>query len=359
MKLTKIALLAIAFSCLFSCDVAEQYATKEEAKAFAKKLENQANIRSAHFFNSSISIKALSRRVKAFGDFGSDGSIEEGLKQGLKKNEIGKKIFASMGKEGSFELVRIYERDNKNRAIFRMFSPDGGFNYYDLELIKENNEIKIADFFIYLTGENFSETMADLVSTLVSSTRINKDESTMANLSQIKYQINAGNYKAAWDDFNQLPYAVQNTKGAQMIKLEICKNISDSLYTAAISQYENLLKDKKFDNLILLDYYIAKQNYNNAIAIIDSLDVRIQYDPFLNYYRGLMHYNNENLDKAIECHEKLVKGLPNFKPGYEELIVLYTKKDKAKANFYLEKYSKLKSAKPNDIDNFKSFVENN
>lgn len=351
--------LILIFSiCLFSCNIAEQSATKEEAKAFAKKLENQASIRSVNFFNSSISSKALAQRVKAIGDLGNDGSFEDGLMQGLKKNEMGKKILASMGKEGSFELVRIYEKEKKTRAIFRMFSSEGGFNYYDLELIKENNEIKIADFFVYLTGENFSETMADLVSSLMSSTRINKDESALTNLQQIKYQVNNGNFTAAWDDFNQLPYAVQNTKGAQMIKLEISRNISDSLYATVVNQYESLVKEKKFDNLILLDYYIAKQKFSDAITLIDTLDARIQYDPFLNYYRGLMHYNNNNFDKAIDCYEKLIKGLPNFKPGYEELMVLYATKDKAKAIAYLEKYSKLKSVKPSDIETFESFIKN-
>lgn len=355
MRYTKWLLSTFISINFFACTTPEEKASKKESKVFAKKLEKQATIRSEIFFTSSISNKALANRVKEIANLGTFNEINMGLKEGLKQTDIGKAILNSLGKEGKFELVKLYEKENKMHGIFRLFSYESGLNYYDVELIKEENEVKIADFFIYTSNENFSQTMANLIKAKLKNNKDADAYSPELRLKDIRTALNNGRYKTAWDDFNQLPYEFQNTKAAQMMHLQICQNLSDSLYKNAVTRFESLFKNDTCSNLILLDKFVVDKEYDKAIEAINKIDAKISKDPFLDYFRGLMYYSKNDMDKAISCYEKVVLAMPTFSKVYLELISIYTEKDKAKAKLYFEKYSKLSDVKKDEVEKIKSF----
>lgn len=348
----------LAFTiCLFSCTIPEQIATKQEATEFAKKLERFAKKRMPNFFSGSLSINGLSKRVEKLTNTSSLSFTSKEIKASIKSTDIGKNMLTTMAKDGTFELVKVYEKNNKMRAIFRLFSSEGGFNYYDLELIKEENEIKIADFYVYSSGENFSETLASLMNAIDKHQKRYGEDNISIDLTSIKADFKNGNFISAWENFSQLPYEIQKTKAAQLMKIEISKQISDSAYNSTLDDFEDLFKSDSSVALVLLDNYVINKEYTKAIAAIDKLDATINTDPFLDYMRGLLYYSNNNIDKSIAYHEKLIAVMPNFKKAYEELIAIYAEKDKSKANYYLEKYSKIKGVEANDIETFKTYID--
>lgn len=96
-------------------------------------------------------------------------SMQAGLKSnsgarefgaGIRKAaNMGSKIVEAISKEGSYELVRIYEKDSKQHMIFPRLYSDGSINYHDMELKRKKGDIKIADIFVYTSGENLSVTI--------------------------------------------------------------------------------------------------------------------------------------------------------------------------------------------------------
>lgn len=347
--------LAICFGFLLlqmACKPSEDPVSTVEAKTFATKVVNQAAIRSKDFFINDISAPALVERMAKEGNVTNKYAIAKGVEEGLQKGTLSKEMFTTMGKDGSFSLVKQYEKDKKQRLIFRLFG-EGGINYYDAELTKMNGEIKIADFFIYTSGENFSKSMADMVLSIT-----DKEDMTAVNiLKKMKSLLSQERYKEARNVFNGLSPEVKQTKLLQMYNLKICEKIGDSAYSAALNEFEQLFANKdKAIYLSLIDAYILKKNYAKAINAVDKIDEMINKDPFLDYYRGLIYKIEGTNEKAIACFENLMKNYPELKYGYEEALNYYTdiKTDKAKAVTVFKQFRQLKSTSKETVSTYES-----
>src|SRR5687768_2730574 len=146
---------------LVSCVQKEPPVTKQEALEFAKKLESSIIQKDADIFNDIFDAEELQQRIKKVSGNKLSNKMLSGVPDALKKRKMGGEIIRSMGKDGMYEMVKNYEKDGKQHLIFRLYG-DGGLNYHDLELIHRGKEIKVADMYIYLTGENISKTLADI-----------------------------------------------------------------------------------------------------------------------------------------------------------------------------------------------------
>ena len=106
-----------------SCQPKQKPVTADEVKIFAQKLESSLERRNPDFMDEAI-IKTIS-------------------------------------KKGTYQLVKQYEKNNAQYALFRLYD-DGSLNYHDIELTRSDGNVKIADIYIYTSGEYLSETIKGL-----------------------------------------------------------------------------------------------------------------------------------------------------------------------------------------------------
>ncbi len=347
MKYVHFFLLSIIF--LASCTTKEKPVTKEEAVQFAKSLEKSIAVRNENFFNNAFDMDAILSKMKAAAP-GESGSFWKGVKKGMgEKLKLGSKVIQSLGSKGTYSIVKQYQQGDKQHVLFRLFS-DGSINYHDFELVNKDGIIKIADMFIYITGELFSKTLTDIFREVHSSD--DKNYAALDDFSKLNKLVQKKEYEEAKEMLNRLPENLKKTKTLQLKALEIYLETDTAQYALIAEKFRHDFPDDPSLNLALLDGMIVKEKYDGALDCINQLDSRINKDPLLDYYRGLLYNLQGKTETALAAFEQLYKNMPEFSPGAMELCTYYMDKDN-----YKQAAAIIKKAKTNkDFD--ESVLEN-
>jgi hypothetical protein len=308
---------------LASCKTEEKPVTKEQAAEFAKSLEKSIGVRNENFFNNAFDADALILKMKTAAP-DEPASFWKGVKESMgEKMKFGSKIIQSLGSKGSYKLVKHYQEGNRQHLLFRLFS-DGSINYHDFELVNKGSNVKIADVYIYLTGELLSKTFNDIFAQVLKTDK--KHLESLTALSKLNKLIQQKAYKEAKEIMDGLPENVKSTKAVQLKNMEICIEADTLEYAGAVEKYKRDFPDDPSLNLVLLDNFITKEKYAEALNCINQLDKQINKDPLLDYHRGLLYNLQGKKDAALQAFESLYKNMPEFSAGAVELCTYYMDK---------------------------------
>lgn len=299
---------------LHSCSIPDRPVSREEALALAHRIERSVTQHDYSLLNRIFDEKAFAGRVaKAGGVFLKKELIQEAM-EGFHKREFGKQVFDALGDDGSYELIKQYEKDHKQHILFRLYDGNS-FNYHDYELIKREDEsVKAGDLFVYLSGENLSKTFADALLHVIKD--LPKEE--LEKLDQIKTMnslIAQRNYEKASRYYDELPASLRKTKSYQLIHITICQSLSNEKYLQAINEYRSLYPHDPNMYLMMVDAYTLQENYPMALESVNKLDSLIDKDPYLDYQRGLLCLLMKDTARALGYLEQLNKNMPAFKKG--------------------------------------------
>jgi tetratricopeptide (TPR) repeat protein len=323
--------LLLLITAFYSCTEQPKPVSREEALDFAKKLEESVYKKNEVPLNDAIDIKKT-------GITNNESDLQAFAGSMGKNIRLGSQVIASLGKKGLYQFVRQYEKDKVQHIIFRLFA-DGGLNYHDYQLIKKKGEIRIDDFFVYITGENFSKTLADLF-VQFSVNLDSKDPKAIAGMEQmqqlkkVKSLSAEGKYTEAKKLIDELPADIHNQKIVQIYNLQVSSQLGDDIYTKAISEYQQYYPNEPNMQLILIDIYTIRKEYDKLFESINKLDSLLGKDPFLDYYRYLCSNLSKDETGARKYLERLNSNIPMFQDGALELMYMYARNkefDKAAA----------------------------
>ncbi|RYY50264.1 MAG: hypothetical protein EOO06_04325 [Chitinophagaceae bacterium] len=353
-------ILAKALICtllLVGCKSKEEKPSEAEAQQFAASISKDASDRQINFLEKNIVLPALMDRMYELDEIkklkASRSGMEKGVEQGLKKHNYEKTLFETLGNNGTFQLVKLYEKDGKRRSIFRAFG-SGGLNYFDMELTKVDNKVGIADMLVYTTGENISRSMAEISEKIFSAGTTSQDQIGPA-LINIKRHLASEDFESAKAEYDRLPQSLKNTKLLESVYLSILPNLSGTENQAEMERIEKKYAADPNSQLMLIDIYIARKDYDKTLAAVDVMDKNINKDPFLDYYRGLIHNLNGKSEEAIAHFEKVAAAMPDFADNYAELFAHHAKENnKEKAKQYFAAYKKLKQRDPEVVSYYET-----
>ena len=329
--------------CFLSCSQEEKPVTGQEARDFARQLQSSVEKRSGAFFDEAIDKKKFLKKAGLANEKDAR-AIRSGLTE---KMNIGTQLVNSLSKKGTYQLVKQYEKDNKQHLLFRLY--DGGsINYHDIELTRSGKETKIADMFIYASGELFSETINNIykqMKSIAGESGFDTEESWLMELPKMRQMMNEGKYRDAMEIYDRLPEKVKKIKAVQITHIMIASGIDNNeQYEAVINEYTKLYPNEPNMYLLLLDGYIIKKEYDKALYSVNEMDRMIDKDPFLDYYRYLIYNLKEDSSNAKASIEKLMKNMPGFEDGMLELIAVYLEeKNTTGADKWIKEYRLHKS----------------
>lgn len=329
---------------VLSCSEPEKPVTKEEAVRVAASLAETIGRRNASLLNKLLDAEAFENRIHQQSQFKLNRSMVAGAMKGIRGGEFGHQIVTSLSKKGTYELVKRYEKDKHQHLVFRLY--DDQLNYHDYELIKKGKEVKIADIFIYTTGENLSTTLAQSLQYMEESNAIDQvGKGELKKIELIKRHIKDNNYEKANKLFLQLPAVIRKQKLYKIIYIQIASGLETDQYLAALNQFQQEYPDAPNMYLLMIDAYFLKKDYPGALKCVNSLDSLINKDPFLDFYRALIYKESEDHTNKMVCLERLYQNLPRFGAGTLELINAYAEdKQWEKAVPLAKQYSKYKDA---------------
>lgn len=315
-------LLIVLFA---ACAEPENPVTPEEATQFARSIEGSMKRQNAAKFNQAFDPETLVERIKKNAKFKINAIMLSGVADGLKSGQLGTQLVQSMGKGGSYELVKHYEKDKKQHLVFRLYGEDGKINYHDMELVKKKKQVKVADMYIYLSGEDLSTTLAQTLIMMDDhfDSMDKKDREQLSNIKKIRKLLNEGKHTEADQLYQQLPAVLKEQKIIKIAHIEIASELGDEAYMQALDDYERSYPNAPNLYLMKIDAHILRKDFKGAMNAVNKLDSLIDKDTFLDYYRGLVCKLMDDKEGQNLYFERLVTNKPDFGPGMVELVVLH------------------------------------
>ena len=196
-----------------------------------------------------------------------------------------------IGMGGEYVVLRPIQRSSEMRVIVRLSSEQTGLNYHEYIVRRaDTGQAEIADVYIMTAGNTLGESMRRMIMTLLAgrSTSLlgrlgGADKQLIQNsktLEKIK-QLSKGAPKLALNEYKNLPLELQQEKTMMILKLQLCAEGSPGEYAATFEEFQRLFPGDKSIDLLSIDYYIARNDHQSAIASAERLNAHVGGDPFL------------------------------------------------------------------------------
>ena len=320
----------------------------------SRAIDSAIRNKKSNYFNSLLSEKAFIDKVAKVSGTKISSGLTDGIKTALKQSDLGDKIIVAIRANGTYELVKQYEKEKVQHLIFRLYS-DGGLNYHDFELSKRDGKVSIGDIYIYLSGEDLSKTIADLFTSFSVNDK-NASREKMAQVEKIKKMkemIERNENENALKYYNSLPADLKNQRTIRLMHIMLCSQMDNDTYMKAVDDYLILYPNEPNMHLMMVDTYILRKEYAKALESINNIDKLINTDPFLDYLRALMYNMMEKPAEARALLEKLHRNMPGFGNGSIELIANYIDAgDDSKARELIKEYEANKDYDQSLLDNY-------
>lgn len=353
MRLMKLLPYYLLLHLLFvvSCSQPEKPVTAAEAATFAKELEAVMASRNEFKYSQLMDAEAFKKRIREQSNNKLDGRMIDGAIKGLKNGSFGSQLVGSLGKTGTYRLVKQYEKGNHQHLLFRMNSEE--LNYHDYELIKKGEQVKIADMYIYTTGQNLTTTFTESLTSMSAQTAAMErlDKTEVDKVERIKKYLNSKQYEKARSLYQTLPRIIRDQRVYKMIYIRIASGLGTDEYLKALSQFQQDYPDASNIFLLMIDAYFLKKDYDGALKSVNQLDSVINKDPFLDYYRGLLYKQKEDTEHQLFYLEQLHKNMPDLPEGMLQLIDCYLDQQQTgKAVALTKQYKKSKQVDTESLE---------
>ena len=238
------------------------------------------------------------------------------------------RMMTNIGNDKYYDFVNQYTSvDGDVHLIYRMMHKDGAFNYHNFELQWRDSSLKIIDMYVYMSGENISETFHLLYKNLLRAHLENNGgfdvkRKPTGNFVLIKELMAENKNEEAMNNFLQFPEKYRKQKAYRIWKIKIAKEIGGDAYRAAIAEFiEEFPNDPSF-YMMVYTKALLDEDYTMALKYLNKIDISIGLDPFLEFYRGNIYFLQKNYSVAQKKYEKIDK---RYKFGVldDQLFELY------------------------------------
>lgn len=339
--------------------------------AYTTELEQGINAGDASILDARIDLDRLLERAtrgtsvpKTFHDGFASGMRRSGM-------QLGKQLVATREDESSFRMLRLRMEGGAPHALFRVITSQGGVNYLDLELAqKADGQVVIADFYPYITGELFSETMRrmylqaakeagyDLVDKMMG-----KEQDFLKNASKLQEMqrlVQEQKFAEVVKTFDALPQSLRQSKPFLLLRLTATAQLDEAEYQKTIQAFEKAFPNDPSLDLISIDGHMMRKDYVAVMEMIDRLDQRVK-DPYLQYLRGSVMLDKGDRKTALGHFKAAVAQEPTLALTHWVLIGLSLQdkqyKDTARYLDAIERDTRVELSPLEDIEEYKGFVK--
>jgi hypothetical protein len=204
-------------------------------------------------------------------------------------------------------------------ALFRFYSPESGMNYHDYRIIKVNDELQFSDMYIYLTGEHFANTIGRLMTYTIPKELV-KDKQSASNNQESKILFKAilynkeGDYKKAYKLMNSIKSNLSKEKFLLIFKTLIAAQVDETTYLKSLEDLISTFPNDQTIALNRIDYHLYKEDYIEAIQVINQLQNETE-DDFLNFLKAGVAFEDKNYDLALNLYKYTIDNYPDFFEG--------------------------------------------
>ncbi|MEQ9232024.1 MAG: hypothetical protein RIF46_15175 [Cyclobacteriaceae bacterium] len=273
-----------------------------------------------------------------------EGGMPKSLTDYTLENDLEGMVFnlgntiANEIKSGRYDLINCGLNDNgEGVMLFRLYTPTG-INYHEYHVVISDGIPKIGDLHIYATGEYLSQVFSRMIySSLEGNPIVSKNLSleaveAMEAMGKATELSQSGNYQQAFDELQKAKVRFGNEKHWNVLNLTMASQLDSIKYIELLEDFKSKYERDPTWLLMGIDYYFLKKDWDGALKTLDDLNTAVGYDPILDFYKSIVYYYQDNLEKSYneitELPEYIYYTIPD---------VLFTKLE---IELSLKKYSK-------------------
>lgn len=342
---------------LFACQTEPQF-TKDDYIQVAREIESTIKDGDPEYlneiFDSQLLLKKVKRKESIYNIITKSSS---GFVKGFMGSfKFGNTILSNLG-NGYYDFLKYYEKEGTPHLVFRLFTPEG-LNYHDFELAVHNGKIKLADCYIYLSGELLSKTLSDIMLTSSTTREVfglpwmtdyDKDYlKSLLRIKRIRQHMQNNEYESARIVFDSIPENLRKEKLFLLTEIMVASNLEEDYYLNVIEKYQQQYPDDPSLDLIRIDALFLREQYDEIFVVLDGLQKEFGDDPVLDYYRGNLYFMKDSIHRAIEYFESLQDTFSDYKDLHLSLLNCYLETSNypkviAMADTLVEKHGYLKN----------------
>jgi hypothetical protein len=307
--------------------------TDEEAQAFAEALVDAVDSGEAETVNALIDWqRVLDTALQGIETSASQRrEVENGVLQSVRaENGLAARLIHQVDTGGTFDFLRLRNRDGRKSALFRELEAEGGVGYYDFILEGRDGGAKAVDIYSYATADSMSQTMRRMLLPVLSeasrslvSKLLFQEQDFIRDLPTIE-RLNTfarqGKFREAQTAYESLSESTRKDRTTMQLWLQVASGLGEKEYLAALEDYRRLFPDDPSLNFHLIDYYTLKNDIPGALESIDRLDKSVGGDPYLDVVRASTFIPSKRWDDVRRYARKAIEESPALLKAYSPLL---------------------------------------
>ena len=252
---------------------------------------------------------------------------------------------------GSYKWLHTRRtKQGETTAIFRLLQPEGGMNYQEMKIVSMPHGAVVAtDVFVIMTGESLSETLGRTLKAMLagegkpgglfSGKGAPKDNRSDVLIAMSK-ALRENHPEQVLALYHSLPAEAKNVKAILLLRLHAASKFDQAQYTEAIEDFERRFPGDSSLDLVSIDGYFLKKQYDKAAAALERLANTLGGDPYLDGLRANVFNRLNQPEKADQLGREAVKADPALEGGYAAVLTSsLTRKDFKTTAEYLDLYN--------------------
>jgi len=311
--------------------------TEDEYRDFGKRLEAAINACDEGASARLYRFEELAERC--ISDLSVPVDLREAYVSGFKKagtSLLAARVIEDVKKGGTFTFIRVRLVDGRPRVLMRAVVPDEGLNYQELTLVRfPDGQIGVEDVFALTTGEMLSHTLRRMILKVVSESEPRllggftaperRYATHLLQIHSMQTAVREGRPHEAFAIYRKLPTELQQDKHVQLEGIRAARGINDDEYVQVLEEFRQHHPSDAVVDLISMDYFLLKLQYDQCLECIERLDKAVGGDPYLTHLRGIVFLESARYAAARAEFENAIKQEPTLEDAYWSRITVSLK----------------------------------
>lgn len=202
---------------------------------------------------------------------------------------------------GGYKFLGVKQTADPKTLVFRYITSGGGLNYHEMRVVrKPDGDFVIPDIFIYLDGAWLSDTgRRSFTQVMETVRRAENPNPTQADQEALRNEELAVDVVAGWnenprmvlDQYKQLPPEIQKRRNVLVARMQSAMRLGDDAeYLSALEDFEAVYPDDPAKELILLDTFLYREEFDKMLSGLDDLQRLVGFDDaYLHVLRGVAY----------------------------------------------------------------------
>jgi tetratricopeptide (TPR) repeat protein len=227
--------------------------------------------------------------------------------------------------------------DGRPRVLMRLIQGEGGLNYHEFTLTRyPDQQVAAEDVYIYVSGEPLTQTFRRLLLGFMAGqnkgvlAKLRGEEQVLSNhlgeITRLSAMVQNGQNKEALDTFHKLPPELQKNKMLQLMAIMAASSTENEKdYLVEMERFRTNHPNDAAGDLVSIDYFLLKKNYDETLRLLDRLDKSLGGDPYLMALKGTTLAEAGRFKEARASADKAIKDDPKLREAYWARATVSTK----------------------------------